>query len=60
MTRRKRFEGSLKLMEVDKLPHGEQMIHNELFAKMKGEHFHGDHENALSKWIKELLPEENF
>lgn len=60
MTRRERFERSLKLMEVDKLPHGEQMIHDELLAKMTGEHFHNDHENALSKWMKELLPEENF
>ncbi len=30
MTRRERFERSLRLQEVDRLQHGEQMIHDEL------------------------------
>jgi len=60
MTRRERFERSLHLQEVDKLPHGEQMIHDELLAKLTGQQFPEDHQNALSKWMKELLPADNF
>jgi uroporphyrinogen decarboxylase len=36
------------------------MIHDELLAKMTGKVFAEDHQNALSKWMKELLPPANF
>jgi uroporphyrinogen decarboxylase len=60
MTKRERFRNSLYLKEVDKLPHGEQMIHDELCAKITHEYFDDDHTNALLKWMCQLLPEQNF
>jgi len=60
MTRRERFERSLRLQEVDKLPHGEQMIHDDLCAAFTKQSFPEDSHNALSKWMKELLPDNNF
>ena len=60
MTKRERFRNSLLLKEVDKVPHGEQMIHDELVAKITHQYFKEDSENALTKWMCETLPEENF
>ena len=60
MNRKERFEKSLRLQEVDKLPHGEQMIHDELLAKLTKQPLPGDHDNALANWMKELLPADNF
>ena len=60
MTRRERFERSLRLQPVDRLPHGEQMIHDDLCAAFTRKRFSEDSHNALSKWMKELLPENNF
>jgi uroporphyrinogen decarboxylase len=60
MTRKERFKNALLLKEVDKLPHGEQMIHDELLAKILHQPLERDHDNALSKWMKETLEPENF
>lgn len=60
MNKRERFRNSLLLKEVDRMPHGEQMIHDELLAKITHDEFSRDSENALLKWMCEVLPEENF
>jgi uroporphyrinogen decarboxylase len=51
---------SFRLKEVDKLPHGDQMIHDELVAALLHEPLEGDGRNALAKWMKEVLPDANF
>jgi len=60
MTKRERFKNSLLLKEVDTLPHGEQMIHDELLAKIMHQPLQDDSKNALVKWMCETLPEDNF
>lgn len=60
MTRKERFKNALLLKEVDKMPHGEQMIHDVLVAKILKQDLPGDDGNALSKWMSELMSKENF
>jgi hypothetical protein len=60
MNSKERMENSFLLQEVDKLPHGEQMVHDELLAALLHEPLEDDHENALYKWMKVTLSDENF
>lgn len=60
MTSRERMRKSFRLEEVDKLPHGEQMIHDQLVAKILHEPLPEDGNNALSAWMKEPLSAANF
>lgn len=60
MTHRERMKRSFMLEEVDRLPHGEQMIHDLLVAKILHEGLPEDGDNALSAWMKETLSDANF
>ncbi len=60
MTHRERMKNSFMLKEVDKLPHGEQMIHDQLVAGILHEDLPEDGNNALSAWMKETLSDANF
>ncbi len=60
MNHKERFINALLLKEVDKLPHGEQMIHDMLVALIVDKHLPGDDGNALSKWMFDPITEENF
>ena len=60
MTRKERFKNALLLKEVDKMPHGEQMIHDALVAKILKQDLPGDDGNALAKWMSEPMSEDNF
>jgi len=60
MTHRERMKKSFMLEEVDKLPHGEQMIHDQLVAKILHEPLPEDGENALCAWMKKPLTSVNF
>lgn len=60
MTHKQRFINSLLLKEVDKLPHGDQMIHDELVAKIVGKSLQGDDGNALYNWVFNPISDDNF
>lgn len=60
MNHKERFKNALLLKEVDKLPHGEQMIHDALVAKILKQDLPGDEGNALAKWMTEPLSKDNF
>lgn len=55
-----RFREALLLNEVDRLPHGEVMIHDMLVAKILHEDLPGDDGNALAKWMCDPLTPKNF
>jgi len=60
MSHKERFYNALMLKEVDRLPHGEQMIHDSLVAKIVKLDLPGDEGNALAKWMSEPMTDENF
>jgi uroporphyrinogen decarboxylase len=60
MNHKERFRNALLLKPVDKLPHGEQMIHDALVAKILQWELPDDHGNALARWMSEPLSDENF
>ncbi len=60
MNHKERFTRSLLLKEVDKLPHGEQMIHDVLVARIVNDPLPGDDGNALSKWMFDSISSSNF
>lgn len=60
MNHKERFVKALQLQQVDKLPHGDQMIHDKLVAQIVKQELPGDDANALAKWMNEPMSEENF
>lgn len=60
MNHKERFYNALMLKEVDRLPHGEQMIHDSLVAKIVKNDLPDDDGNALAKWMCEAMTDENF
>ncbi|MEG0630293.1 MAG: uroporphyrinogen decarboxylase family protein [Christensenellaceae bacterium] len=60
MTHKERFINAITLKECDKLPHGDQMIHDKLVAEIVNEYYESDEENALAKWMFEPMTDKNF
>jgi uroporphyrinogen decarboxylase len=60
MTHKERFLNAVKLKEVDKIPHGDMMIHEKLCAELTDIHLPEDEKNALQAWVCDKLSEENF
>lgn len=60
MNHKERFLKALSLEQTDKLPHGDQMIHDELVARITGQPLPGDEGNALARWMGEAMTDENY
>jgi uroporphyrinogen decarboxylase len=60
MTRKERFLKTLAHEEVDKVPHGDMMVHEKLCAKLTDIHLPEDEKNALQAWVCDTLSDENF
>ena len=60
MSHKERFLKSVRLQEVDKVPHGDMMVHEKLCAALTHIHLPEDGKNALQAWVCDKLSEENF
>jgi len=60
MNHKERFKKALLLEQTDKLSHGDQMIHDELVAKITKQPLPGDSGNALERWMGEAMTDENY
>ena len=60
MNHKERMLAALQLKEPDKVPRGEEMIHDVLVSKLLGDSTPEDAENALYRWMFEPLTDRHF
>lgn len=60
LTRRERMVKALKRETIDKVPHGDMMVHEKLCAKITHQVLPEDEENALQAWLCSPMSDENF
>lgn len=60
MNHKERMLAAIRLQEADKVPRGEEMIHDVLVTRLVGDPIPGEEENALYRWMFEPLSDREF